>query len=273
MNSIFRRLPLSVRLLLIGLVPFILLIYISVQVYTEKKEKVDLLSSYIKRIYQSASINTLIDCLEKERKFSFDHAMKIDKRNELKIQRPQTDSAIQHLEDGGLSGFTTYTFLENLSKVRNYIDSGYLPPEQVMHYYTTAIFRVNTLNAVSPGAEIYLQPVYKDLVGQKILSEMITNLGIMRSNIYNVLYTKKYMVEKLTGIIGVHDVYKTYETEFLLKAPPWAVQSYQKIRTTTSLKITVDYIDTLFRRFKPDSSYSAESWWQISNDGIEELIY
>jgi PAS domain S-box-containing protein len=272
MNSIFRRLPLSVRLLLIGLIPLALLIYISVRVYTEKKEKVNLLGDYIGRIYQSASITTLIDCLEKERKLSFDHAMKIDKRNELVVQRPHTDSAIRQLEQGELAGFTTYTFLDNVQKIRNYIDSGYLPPEQVMHYYTTAIFRINTLNTVSPGSEIYLQPVYKDLVGQELLSQMITNLGIIRSNIYNLLYTKKYVAETLIGMLGVHDVYKTYETEFLLKAPPAAIALYKKINESSPLKPTIAYIDALFKRFKTDSSYAAESWWQISDKGIDELI-
>ncbi|MDP4262385.1 MAG: PAS domain S-box protein [Bacteroidota bacterium] len=271
MNSIFRRLPLSVKLLLIGLIPLSLLVYTSVQIYAEKTEKINLLTGYIQRIYQSASINTLIDCLEKERKLSFDHAMKIDKRNELAIQRPRTDSAIQRLEEGSLSGFTTYTFLDNLQKVRNEVDSGYLPPGQVMHYYTTAIFRINTLNTVSPGSEIFLQSVYKDLVGEKLLSEMITNLGIMRSNIYNVLYTKKYMVETLVGMIGVHDVYKTYETEFLVKASPEAIQVYKKRRDSIALKQTVAYLDTLFTHFKPDSSYTAENWWGISNEGMEQL--
>jgi PAS domain S-box-containing protein len=273
MHRAFRRFPLPVKLLLIGLIPLVFLVYMSIQIYTEKTQKLNLLRSYVERIRLSSSINTLIDYLQQERKFSFDYAMKKDSPEELMRLRPRTDSVIHQLDQGLMSGFTNYTFLKDLQHVRLLVDSAKLPPAQVMHYYTTAIFRINTLNSMFPGSEVYLQPVYKDLVGQKILSEMITSLGIMRSNIYNVLYTKKYMAETLMGMIGVHDVYKTYETEFILKAPSWAVQSYQKIRTVTSLKLTVDYIDTLFRRFKPDSSYSAESWWQISNDGIEELIY
>src|SRR5258705_2802970 len=272
MNRALRRLPLPVKLSLIGFIPLALLVYTSLQIYADKNRKVKLLSSYIDRIRQSGNINTLIDYLEKERKFSFDYAMRKQRQDELIMQRPRTDSAIQALEEGSLSGFRSYTFLENIGKVRNYIDSGYVPPEQVMHYYTTAIFRINTLNTVSHGSEIYLQRVHKDLVGQKLLSELITNLGIMRSNIYNVLYMKKYMAETLMGMIGVHDVYKTYETEFLLKASPAAKESYKKIKENTSLKPTVAYIDTLFKRFKPDSSYTADNWWKTSNEGMEQLI-
>jgi PAS domain S-box-containing protein len=272
MNRVFRRLPLPVKLLLIGLIPLALLIYASAQIYAGKNEKVELLGSYIDRIHQSAHINTLINYLDKERKFSFDYAMKKDKRNEVMIQRSLTDSVIQQLEGTTLSGFKSYTFLENLQNIRKYIDSGYLPREQVMHYYTTAIFRINTLNSVSDGSEIYLQRAHKDLMGQKLLSEMITNLGIMRSNIYNALYTKKYLVETLAGMIGVHDVYKTYETEFLFKSSPFAAEEYKRIKNNTALKPTVEYIDTLFKQFKPDSSYTADNWWKISNEGMEQLV-
>lgn len=261
-----------VKLLLIGLIPLALLIYTSLQIYADKNQKVKLLASFIERIHQSANINTLIDYLEKERKFSFDYAMKKNQREELIMQRPRTDSAIQQLEASNLQGFKTYTFLEKLHDIRGYIDSGYLPPEQVMHYYTTAIFRINTLNSVSFGTEIYLEQVHKDLVGQKLLSEMITNLGIMRSNIYNSLYTKKYLVETLVGMIGVHDVYKTYETEFLLRSSPFAAEAYKKISANTALTPTIAYIDTLFKRFKPDSSYTADNWWKVSNDGMTALM-
>jgi PAS domain S-box-containing protein len=93
----------------------------------------------------------------------------------------------------------------------------------------------------------------------------------MRSNIYNALYTKKYLVETLAGMIGVHDVYKTYETEFLLKAPQSAIESYNQKVQNTSLKPTIAYIDTLFKKFQPDSSFTADQWWKLSSEGIGEL--
>ena len=155
MNRVFRSLPLPVKLLLIGFIPLALLVYASLQIYADKNRKVKLLSSYIERIQQSGNINILIDYLEKERKFSFDYAMKKSQRNELVRQRVRTDSVIQQLEAGTLSGFKSYTFLEKLQDTRKYIDSGLATPWQVMHYYTTAIFRINTLNTVSHGSEIY----------------------------------------------------------------------------------------------------------------------
>ena len=100
---------------------------------------------------------------------------------------------------------------------------------------------------------------------------MITMLGIIRSNIYNALYTRQYMVETLLGSAGSHDVYNTYEKEFLLKASPASVALYKKQKDTSSLNRTTSYIDTLFKTFKFDTAYTAETWWDVSTQGARIL--
>ena len=151
------------------------------------------------------------------------------------------------------------------------MDSKNYSADGVIQYYTTAIIRLNTLNSSTPAGNIYLQPVYQDMMAQKILSEMLTYLGIIRTNIYNVLYTRKYMVETLMGTIGTHEVYKTYEVEFLIKASPVSIRQYNYAIKNTSLKPTVDYINKVFATFKFDSAFDAESWWKISAEGSKEL--
>jgi PAS domain S-box-containing protein len=271
MHRAFRRIPLPVKLLLIGIIPLTLLVFISVQLYSEKTQKLNLLKGYIDRIRQASVINSLIDNLQLERKYSYDYAMNKSGYTELLRQRPSTDSAIKQLDSGTLAGFTSYTFLDKLQQTRTAVDSMKIFPDQAMHYYTTAIYRLNTLNVVSPGSEVYLQPIYKDMIAQKLLSELSTSLGIMRSNIYNVLTTRKYMVETLIGMIGVHDIYKTHETEFMLKASPFAIERYKHLRNNTALKPTTNYLDTLFKRFAFDSTYDAPTWWAISESGMNEL--
>jgi PAS domain S-box-containing protein len=277
MNRLFRSLPLTAKLLLVGFVPFAFLVYTSLQFYIEKSQKVQLLTNIVESIQVSASLNNLIEHLQKESKLSFDYAMTRVRPPELYEERPLTDSMLRFLQshrDPNLADFKSYTFLEDLQTVRNEVDSVSITPDRVMHYYSTMIFRLNTLNSVSHGTEVYLRPVYKDLVGQKLLSEMITNLGIMRSNFYNVLYTRKYVVETLMGTIGVHDVYKTYEKEFLVKASPQAIENYRKIRSrSSSLAQTINYIDTAFTRFAFSNTYNSATWWKISDHGVDQLIY
>ncbi len=100
---------------------------------------------------------------------------------------------------------------------------------------------------------------------------MLTYLGIIRSNIYNVLHTRQYMVETLIDTIGTHDVYNSYEAELLAKATPAILEEYKNLRNTSALKPTIDYIDTLFKRFSFDSSYTAPAWWKVSEEGANEL--
>jgi signal transduction histidine kinase len=274
MHRVFRRLPFPAKLLLIGLVPFVFLIFTTIQIYTEKDQKVQLLNTFAERIYRSDRINVLLRHLQDERKYSFDHAMTGKWLGELANQRPRTDSIIIYLkqsDDPALKQFTSYTFLDDLQKVRRTVDAK-ADPNSVMHYYSTVIFRLNTLNSVPGGAETYLPSISKDLTSQKLLSEMITNLGIIRSNIYNVLYTRKYIVETLMGLIGVHDIYKTYEKELLVKASPEVAKAYQQTRDNAAFNSTNVYLDSLFKRFAFDNQFDADSWWKVSDVAVDELV-
>ena len=260
--------------MLLGVVPLILLIYLSVQLISEQEKKLDLLHSYLIRIHQSSDISNLINELQAERRFSFDYALKGGEKDQMLQQRKLTDSAVQWLKNNykeELSDFTIYTFLSDLAPNRMKIDSAKMNANAVMHYFTTSIFRLNTMNAVATGNNAYLDPIYKDLESQKILSEMITYMNIIRINIYNVLYTRRYMVETLMGTLGTHDVYKTYELEFFQKAPANVLEEYRQLVNKPALQQTNSYIDTLFKTFKFDNTYDHKQWWDISLEGITLL--
>jgi PAS domain S-box-containing protein len=276
MNNFFIRLSLPVKLFLLILFPIGLIIYLTIGIYSEKSKKVELLGGYIDRINLSSDFSDLINALQLERRHSFAYGLKkdIDSRAELEAQRPVTDLAIKRIEqrkDSTLKNFKDYTFLKNLGSIRTAIDSG-ASQDVSMQYYTTSIFRLNTLNMIVPvGNNRYLKPVFNDLVAQKILSEMATYLGIIRANFYNVLYTKQNMLGTLYGLAGVNEIYKSYETEFLAKATPSSLEEYKKIRNNTALKPTLDYISRVFQKFSFDSLYEAEEWWKISGEGTDQL--
>ena len=276
MNNFFRRLSLTTKLLLLTLFPIALIIYLSLGIYNEKSKKVQLFEGYIDRINASAEISDLINALQLERRHSFAYALKkdIDSRAQMEIQRPVTDLAIKKLDqrnDSTLKNFEDYTFLRNLGAIRTTIDSG-TSQNAVMEYYTTAIFRLNTLNMIVPvGSNRYLQPVFNDLITQKVLSEMATYLGIIRANFYNALYTKQYMVGTLYGLSGVYSIYQSYEKEFLAKASSSSLEEYKKIRMNTELSPTMNYITKVFQKFSFDSLYDAEDWWKTSGEGTDRL--
>jgi signal transduction histidine kinase len=271
----FRNLSLTAKLLLIGIIPILFLIYFSLVIYREKARKVELLGDYIEHVDQSANIGELISELTRERRYSYLYTIKdTDKEinhRQILEHRQKVDSVIRILkksDDLALRDFTKYTFLDNLAATRAAIDTvKQFRPDAVIQYYTDAIFRINTLKSAIPG-NTFLKPVYQDLLAQKTLSEMITYLGILRTNIFNVLYTKKYVVETLFGTLGVHKVFNTYETEFLLKASPASVKFYEDQKRATALKPTLDYLDKVFSTFKIDSSYNADQWWDLSTKAM-----
>jgi hypothetical protein len=276
MNNFFTRLSLPIKLFLLILFPIALIIYLTIGIYSEKSKKVELLRGYIDRINLSADISDLTNALQIERRHSFAYGLKkdIDSRAQVEVQRPATDLAIKRIEqrkDSTLKNFKDYTFLKNLGNIRTAIDSG-ASQDVAMQYYTTAIFRLNTLNTIVPVSNNrYLKPVFNDLVTQKVLSEMVTYLGIIRANFYNVLFTKQNMLGTLYGLTGVNEIYKSYESEFLAKASPSSLEEYKKIRNTTALKPTIDYINKAFQKFSFDSLYDAEDWWLISGEGTDQL--
>ena len=272
MNQFFRKLPLAVKLILIGLVPLIFIIYLTLELYREKTAKLQGLRRNIEEVNQSANLAALINSLQEERKLSFDNALGKVKYNDLLKIRTVTDSLLRKVENSdnpSVQGFREYTSMDRLMDTRRAIDTGSPNPNVIMHNYSNTIFRLNTLNTVPQS--LYLQPVYNDMVAQKLLTEISTYLGIIRSNIYNVLVTRQYMVETLIGTTGTYDVYRSYEKEFLMKSSPAAREAYQRVRSHGDLQKTNEYIDTLFRRFRFDSTLTADQWWQISNNGMAEI--
>lgn len=274
MNSFFRKLPLPVKLMLISLIPLTLIIYLALQFYVEKSQRIGLLDSYIQSIHQSSNITHLIDALQVERSASFEYSLNKGRLAEMRAQRPLTDSIIRQLEerhDLALKDFAQYTFIDTLQTIRQRIDSAKMPPNGVMHYYTNMIFRLNTLNNAAPGNNAYLRTVNADLSAQKLLSEMVTYLGILGANVYNVLYTKQYAVETLVGSMGVHEVFHTYEKEFLLKATPQAVARYRQLKEQSELGTTMAYLHPLFSTFQFDSTYNHSTWNATYTAGINKL--
>jgi len=273
-NEFFKRIPLPVKLMLIGLIPLLLLTYLSVQLVSEQGNKLDLLGGYINRIQQSSDIDQLSYEIQVERRYSFEYALKGALKNEMMRQRKFTDTALDVVRkrySSSLKNFTDYTFLSEFDVFRQRIDSGDAGPQAIMHYYTTAVFRLNTMNIVAGGTNVYLKNVYPDLIGQKILAEIITYITIIRINIYNALYTKKHMSEILMGTLGSYDVYKTYERELRQKTSPKTLRAYDSLCKNTELNPTIDYMDKLFRTLEFDSTYSSEQWWEVSLNAVNKL--
>src|ERR1017187_9321389 len=275
MNSFFRKLPLSLKLIIVGIIPVLFLLYLSGQLYYEKKQKVKIISGYIEHIHEAGRTAKLISELETERKFSYEYALKKDGYGQMILQRTHTDSAIRVLKkniDPNITEFQQYTFINSIPTVRNALDtSDAYPASEIMKFYTEVIFRLNTLNQTTGSSSIFLKPVYQDMIAQKTLFEMVTYLGIISTNIYNVLYTRQNEAETIKTTQEFYNMFKSYEIEFLLKASPSSIELFNEQVKTTDLNPTLRYVDQLFKSSSFDSSYYAERWWNVSSIGKDVL--
>lgn len=271
----FRKWPLTIKLLLIGIVPILLLIYFSFVIIHEKAQNVKLIGNSIETIEQSYNIKELILNLGRERRFSYQYLLKKDSLVQLIDQRLRTDSSIKVLtlsHDPALNGFTKYTFLDELDTTRSYVDSDDTNQvNNVIQYYTNAVFRLNTLNSFPIPDNVLLQPIYQDFAAQRILSEMLMHLGVLRANIYTSLYSKGDLQSTLIATLPSYKIFNSYEKEFQLKASSNSRRIYDSVKNSSSYKPMIQYIDRLFQDKQFDSSFEAEKWWYLSANGIAAL--
>jgi len=273
-TDLFKKLSLHAKLILIGLVPTIFFLYVSFQYYSSEKQKLSLLHEDIKIINRAEAINKLIDELVMERRYAFDFALKKIMHRELTDQWRHTDAAINNLVkiDSGLNGFQKYTMLEGLANIRKANDAQKLLPDAAMGYYSTAIFRMSTLNVAPQFILADAKQINQNLHGQKLLSEMYIMMGAMRSNILNVLETRKNGLGTLYGLIGVYQIYNTYEMEFLARSSPQSVKLYQQVKQHSALKPVTAYLDNTFKKMQFDSTtYTADQWHDLSKIATDEL--
>lgn len=269
----FRKLPLSIKLLMIGIMPIILLIYFSVIIYNEKTQTVQLIGNYIERVNQSSNLGELIDELSNERRYSYQYVIKKLDRTKLIEHRRKTDSIVRVLEkssDITLTDFTKYTFLHNLNDIRAKIDTATNTSRETSDFYTDAILRLNSLNSTIPS-NAFLINVYQDMLTQRTLSEMVTYLGIIRTNIFNSLYTNDASTEMILNTLALYKTYKSYESEFLLKASPSSVRTYTNKKKITDYGSVLAYLDKLITNLYLDSNYSADKWWRACTTGMKVL--
>ena len=273
MNAFLKRLTLPAKLVLLGVLPLFFLLLVANEYNKIKTEKLQMIDTYRQRVVQAVNINALIDHLQSERRYAFGYALKGDWQNELLQQRERTDTMIQKLEDGtqNLPGFSTYTFLDQLKSIRNQIDNKTVPALQVMNFYTNAIFRLNTLNSVAAGNVVYLQPIIKDLAGQKILSDIITYEGIVRAQIYLMLQTGEANPQLVASVKQTQEIIDAYLKEFLIKSSSESIKSLESLRTDADVKIMSDYLQRLRTTNVLDTSIDAEHWWDASAKAVDRL--
>lgn len=272
--ELFKKLPLQAKLILIGFVPTLFFFYVSFQYYQAEKQKLRMVNNNIRIINRAVAVNNLIEQLNTERRYGYEYALKKHQYRDFKEQWKYTDSAIIHLEhvDPELKGIVKYTLLDGLDNIRKNNTQQKLSADVIMNYYTTTVFRVSYLDVTPELLVGNVRQVNHEIRGLKALSEMNIYLGIINSNIYNVLYThSKYATGTLYALQGLYQVYNSFEKEFMLKASPVTMNAYRDAKQNSALKPVIAYLDASFKRMNIDSTYNDVQWWKISGAANNQL--
>jgi len=275
MIGLFKKLSLSNKLILIGIIPLLFLAVVSIDYYLAKKQSLELLNDDAKVVNRSTMVAQLLDELQEERRLAYEYALKKESHPQLLVQRLHTDSLLNIMNaDPDLNGFEKYTMLGDLAQMRTQNDQQKLSPLAVMSYYTTAIFRISMLE-VTPQLQIAnASSLNMDLHGARAISQIITYLGILRANIYNVMYTRQYQYGNgtLIGLYGVYQVFASYQTEFEAKTSPQSLKDYKYVTQHTPFKPVADYLTKSFKTVKFDSTtYNDVQWWHLSGGAVDQL--
>ena len=271
MTRFFRQLPLNIKLIVLAVIPLAMLIFFMLEINVERMEKINVIESYLQRASDVEQVGLAIDELQSERRYSFGFLLKKEWRNELVIQRPKTDAIIEHLENSNeFRGLRSYTFLDSLGSIRRKIDDNAVTPEEVMTFYTSVILRLHSLNNISSG-NVILKPVFEDITSQKILTGMITNLGIQRSTVYQDIYLGRISPVLREKLRTDYRVYSTYERELKLKASAETSRIYDSLAKVPPLKPTLDYIAGMLSGTRTGKTYDAEAWWQMSATAVDSI--
>jgi signal transduction histidine kinase/DNA-binding response OmpR family regulator/HAMP domain-containing protein len=274
MKGFFNRLTLPAKLILIAALPLFFLLFVAIEYNKEKTDKLATIDAYRQRINLAININTLIDQLQLERRYSFGYTLKEKWQNEMLEQRTKTDNVLRELDDDfneALPRFETYTFLNELKDYRQRIDAKILQPMEVMNFYTNVIFRLNTLNNVAVGNVVYLRPIAQTLTGQKILSDIVTYQGIVRAQIYYMLETKRSDPSMIASVNQLQNIIDSYVNEYYVRSSPASVSAYNKLKEDHDIQITSGIQREIRRTNRVDTTVNSEYWWNTSANALDKL--
>ena len=276
MKFSFRKLPPTYQLLLTGVLPLLVLLYMSWRLYSEKENRVSLVSAYSSRIHEANELASLTAELETEAECSLAFALNKGRYSTLVIQRSRTDKWIHTLEessDTSLTGFLKYTFHDGLVSARAAQDDGTagIDGESIMDFYHHAIKQFSTIQVITPSGSTILQPLHAAIESQGLLFEMATSLAVTRNRIYASLQTTRDTTAIVsTAATAWHD-FKTYEAAFFKKAPASLIQFYNGKENTDAVRPALKYLDYAVIHHEFDSTYSPSQWWSAASGGLNAL--
>jgi len=275
MNKLFNRLTFPVKLMLLGLIPLLFLIYFAVEIIYEKQARVKIARDVINNIDKSILVNKLASELHLERRTSFSYIFEKKTSADLIAQRNKTDAALAAVEendDQSFDAYLQYSMLNQLNSQRNLILKNELSPDQALNYFSNVLERVNSFYNISVENIPYLETISKDLAGQRLMFNMVNHYGILRALIYSTAVKKTYTEQEYNDIQKTLAITLSYIDEFKAKASTSAIVSFNKINSTEESKYCNQILSQISKTSTFPPNFDAENWWSNSRVFVDDII-
>ncbi len=275
MNKFLSRIPLPVKLLLIGLIPLICILYLAAEIHREKINSINRIDHFINQMNEAEIIAGLKDNLQEERRYSFGALLNKDMNTQKLVSRDKTDQSIIDVREIGgheLNGFEYYTNLQDLDSVRKEVDAAAMTPLQTLDFYSGLITRINSLAAFSSDNLRNFRELDDDIKSFRLLSQLITQLGITRSDYYYALNKNK---PDSNGIERVRNSYSTFQAlqkEFEAKSSDKYRRKFKRMLDSGKFRTINSTLRQYVGNRTLNSALSDDEWWDISASGVDEII-
>lgn len=275
MSHFFRTIPLPVKLILVGLVPLLFLLYLAFETAREKSAKLEVIDNYYEGINRNILLTDLTSEIHLERRHSLSYMIQKEDATKMVVQRTNVDKALQIVENQNTEGFKAYkefTLLSDLEATRNKISSREITSSEMMNYYTSLISRIHSVSSLSVDHLPFLEPINKNLTSQNLLTQLNNNLGLLRAEVYSGMVNKGLLKRELEAIVNHAALIKSIHNELLAKSEPEVGNKILSIGKTTEGRFFSNTINQLLTEKRIDPSVNPDLWWGYSTKLVDELL-
>lgn len=260
--------------MVVGLLPLIFLLFLAVTVYHQQNEKIALLESTMSRVQRSAALANVIDQLQSERRASYNKSITKTGQERVITSRSKTDEALEQFrpfEQESFEGFRSYTFLDQLSAIRDSLDRGAMTPAQITSYYTNIVFRLNGLANLTISNISFLQAANDNIIAQRLLGDIVTYMGIMRANIYLMLHTGATGAAEAEQVKGIYDIYQSYIKEYRFRVSKDGNDKLTVVLNSPENKWFESMLQQSFNNQILTVDKPVEEYWTMSGKAVDQI--
>ncbi len=275
MKRLINAIPFHIKLILIGLIPLAFLVYFSIQLISERNNRIEVTGKVVNDIQKNLVVMNLSSRLHIERRFGYAYLVNNYSDAQFVAAQNATNEQLTQLQtllDTNWLSFTDFTMLSSLNQIRKDILARRITADEVMLYYSSMQERVQYLNDVNVENIAYLGPISDELNSEKILFQLINYFGILRANVYSLSVDKESARREYDAVQIGYKTFGSYAKEFQAKSPADFINRINHILTSdeaVALAETFDYI-TANKSLPPD--FNAEAWWESSGNVINNLL-